>query len=380
MTMRPITRTTLAWGWCVAATVMLSSVSHAADSATWIKRILDIKNEASGSAEAAVAWKELVGQGPEAIPALLQALNQANPIAANYIHTIVDAISENARTAKKDLPEAELMAFLKETKNLPAARRLAFELIVDRKPDLKETLLAGMLNDRSNELRRDAIEQALRKLEKKPAEETKADLEKLFEVARDLDQVQAIAKKLEPMGVKKNLTEHFNFITSWWLIAPFDNVQGAGFAKPYAPEEKVDLDAKPIGKEGKPVEWVQKSTSDAFGSVDLNKELGKFKGAVAYAFAAVESPTEQPVELRVGSINAVVIFLNGKQIYAREEYHHGEEMDQYIGRGVLKPGRNEILIKVCQNEQTQSWAQRWQFQLRISDETGGKVPFKLLPR
>jgi hypothetical protein len=44
----------------------------------------------------------------------------------------------------------------------------------------------------------------------------------------------------------------------------------------------------------------------------------------------------------------------------------------------LKAGRNEILIKVCQNEQTDAWAQKWSFQLRVCDALGGAVPLTVV--
>jgi hypothetical protein len=69
------------------------------------------------------------------------------------------------------------------------------------------------------------------------------------------------------------------------------------------------------------------------------------------------------------------IFVNGKLLFAREEYHHGSKIDQYIVKGKLKAGTNEILLKVCQNEQTEAWAQKWTFQLRLSDAVGAAVPF-----
>jgi hypothetical protein len=49
------------------------------------------------------------------------------------------------------------------------------------------------------------------------------------------------------------------------------------------------------------------------------------------------------------------------------------DVDQYIYRGELKPGKNLILVKVLQNEQTESWAQNWQFQLRVCDAIGTAV-------
>ena len=99
------------------------------------------------------------------------------------------------------------------------------------------------------------------------------------------------------------------------------------------------------------------------------------KGAVAYAYAVIDSPKAQVVELRAGSPNGLKIFLNGKPIFAREEYHHGVKLDQYSARGTLKAGRNEILLKVCQNEQSEDWAQAWKFQVRVCDFVGAAVPF-----
>jgi hypothetical protein len=40
---------------------------------------------------------------------------------------------------------------------------------------------------------------------------------------------------------------------------------------------------------------------------------------------------------------------------------------------MLKKGRNEILVKICQNEQTEDWAQTWDFQLRVCDALGTAV-------
>src|SRR5215813_9125666 len=100
-------------------------------------------------------------------------------------------------------------------------------------------------------------------------------------------------------------------------------------------------------------------------------------GAVAYALAEIDCAVERPVHVRAGSQNAIKIFLNGKPIFFREEYHHGMQMDQHIGEGTLRPGRNTLLIKICQNEQSEDWAQNWSFQARVCDQAGGVVPVTL---
>jgi hypothetical protein len=48
-------------------------------------------------------------------------------------------------------------------------------------------------------------------------------------------------------------------------------------------------------------------------------------------------------------------------------------IDQYIVNASLKKGTNSILLKIAQNEQEESWAQRWQFQLRVCDNNGTAI-------
>ena len=73
------------------------------------------------------------------------------------------------------------------------------------------------------------------------------------------------------------------------------------------------------------------------------------------------------------SVNAVKVWLNGRPIAQHNVYHSGSQFDQYVSRVVLEPGRNVILVKVCQNAITPDWADAWGFQLRICDHNGTAV-------
>ena len=74
--------------------------------------------------------------------------------------------------------------------------------------------------------------------------------------------------------------------------------------------------------------------------------------------------------MRLSTPNAWKLWVNGEQIFARDEYHRGTMLDQYRVKTKLKSGPNTILLKVCQNEQTEEWAQTWAFQFRICDRAG----------
>lgn len=343
-----------------------------------LAKIKAVGAEGAGNVEAGKAWAVLVKQGPDVLIDLLTALDDASPRAANWLRSAVDAVAERTVSAGKPLPAGKLEAFVRDTKHSGSGRRLAYEWLVRVDASAPERLLPGMLNDPGQELRRDAVDIVIKKaqdaLDKKDDKSATDLYKKALDVARDRDQVTLVSDRLKKLGVEVDMTQQFGFITRWMLVGPFDNVKGVGFNQVYPPEKGVDLAATYTSKDNKKVTWQEHTTKEKLGVVDLNQVVGNLKGAVYYGYTVVSSPIERPVQIRAGSNNAVRIFLNGKEVYFREEYHHGMQMDQHIGKGILKAGRNEILIKVCQNEQTEAWAQQWSFQLRISDDIGGAVP------
>lgn len=360
--------------------LLLVPAARAADNAvsSLAARIKAVGREGAGNAEAAKAWQELVKLGPTALPDILEALDDADPRAANWLRAAVDAIAERELTAGRMLPAARLEAFVKDTRHSGQGRRLAFEWLTRADKTAPDRLIPGMANDPSVELRRDAIARLIAEVDNLAEKDKTAAAvayRKVLVNARDTDQVNHLAKQLALLGDKVDLAGHYGFIQKWLVIGPFDNVKKIGFDAVYPPEKGIDLKATYTGKDGAKLSWQPYATADSLGVVDLNKVIAKHMGAVGYAYTVIESAKEQPVQIRAGSNNAVKMWLNGKPIYFRDEYHHGMRMDQHTARAELKAGRNEILIKVCQNEQTDNWAQKWDFQLRVCDALGGMVPF-----
>jgi hypothetical protein len=324
--------------------------------------------------------------GGDALLPTLAAMDDASPTAANWLRSGVSALAEKETAAGKKLPAEKLEAFVTDRKHEPAARRLAYELLVEADPKAPDRLLPTMLDDPSVELRRDAVAAALTTVEKLDGKAAKTEYAKLFAAVRDEDQAKNIAAALEKHGGKPDLVGQFGIVTKWVLAGPFDAPKASGFQTPYPPETRLDLAAAYKGKGDAEVKWKPYTVEvdpksydlDQVGEVDLNKAIGKHKDAVAYAYAVVESDKELPVEIRYGCINASKLYLNGKQVFAREEYHHGENFDQYVAKVTLQAGKNRLLLKVCQNDQKESFAQVWQFKLRLCDATGGPVPVKIV--
>ncbi len=361
---------------CVAWLVLVGLVWAAPPQKTqqWIETLLAVGGRGQGNVEAARAWEQLVRQGPETILPLLEALDRAEPLAANWIRSAVETLAD--RTSQPPNQKA-LVEFIRQRRHAPRARRLAWELLGRWWPQKAQAMIPSFADDPSVELRREAIALRIEQLrQKEKAGAPRQELIRLAQAAlhhaRDEDQVRLLADKLSQWGQKVDLARHFGYILRWKLIGPFDNTNKKGFPIPYPPEREIDFSATYQGKVG-PVRWIDYTTTEANGRVDLNKALGKHMGAVAYAAAIFYSDRDQEVDIRVTSDCAVKFWLNGKLLGSYEVYHAGQRTDQYIGRGQLRRGKNIILVKCCQNEQTEPWAQGWQFRLRVCDRTGGAI-------
>lgn len=340
-----------------------------------VKTIQAVGPEGKGHREAAAAWQRLVQADAGQLPAILAGLDQAGPLAANWLRTAVDAIAERQLERGGKLPTAALEDFLRNTRHAARARRLAYEWLVRVDGSAADRLLPGMLDDPSPELRRDAVARQLGKaeaFEKAEKKDAAAAYHKALDSAVDLDQVRLLAERLRKLGRAVDIARQLGMIVRWKVVGPFDNTGEKGFDIAYPPEREANSNAAYPGKHGQ-VRWIEHATADEQGKVDLNRVLGQEKGVVGYAMTEFLADRQREVEFRLASFNAVKVWLNGRLIDQHHVYHAGSEMDQYVSRGELRPGRNVILVKVCQNEQTQDWAVYWYFQLRLCDERGKPV-------
>ena len=352
-----------------------SQNAEAATLADSLQTLRDVGAEGRGNEAAAKAWPTVAAANVSALPTILAAMDGANDIAANWLRAAVDTIVGRELKAGTKLPIAELRTFLAETKHHPRARRLAYDLITRAEPAAAEKLLAGMLDDPSNELRREAVQRLMdqgKNLVEKDAAKANAVYLQSLGGARDTDQVKEIAGQLRKLGQVVDLPRHFGFLMDWQVIGPFHNLKREGFETVFPPENEVDYKATYDGKSGK-IKWNALVSADEYGMVDINKPFGMLKEATAYTHTQFNSTTARHAQLRLGCKNGWKVWFNGRLIFGRDEYHRGMQIDQYSFPVALKAGNNTILIKLCQNEQTEEWTKEWQFQLRICDATGTAI-------
>ncbi|WP_425615901.1 hypothetical protein NA78x_005836 [Anatilimnocola sp. NA78] len=358
---------------CLVLTTVALAADPAHDLSPELAKIREVKAKGEGNRDAAAAMKKVSQADAAALPVIIAAMDGCDPLVENWIRAAAEAVAQKQIDAGKSLPLAQLELFLKDTRHSPRGRRLAFELVSLQDKGARERLIPTLLNDPSLELRREAVAKALDDAATISAEVTAIKLyQNALTAARDLDQIKVAAERLKFFKQEPDVATHMGFITNWQIVGPFDNVEDAGWDVAYPPEKGVDVKAKYAGQKEE-IGWVAHTTSDMFGIVDLTKVLDKHKGAVAYAYAEFLSDKAQPADFRLGSINANKLWVNGKELTANHVYHAGIEVDQYIAKGELKAGKNTILLKICQNEQKEAWAQDWKFQLRVCDSIGTAI-------
>ncbi len=358
--------------------LLLSTNSQRVDAAdsidAAIEAIRQVGTEGKGFEKALPAAEVLQDLPSEKLSMVLDGADGVNPIAENWFRGIVFGIAQQSGT-----PELKsLQDYVLDQQNNAIGRGIAMELITRENSSMGTTMLADLLNDPSLAIREMAVEQSIEKaaaLADSKQEDSVAVYRETLKAARHPKQLSRIVESLGKLGETVTTADAFSLILNWKSIAPFDNEGGVGFEATYGPEQQfakagmVDLEQQHEGKNGA-VSWQAVEGSDDEGLVDLADTYNKEKGAVAYLFAEFESSDDRAVQARLGCINANKVWVNGKEVMATEVYHSGSMLDQYVAPCDLRKGKNTILLKICQNEQEESWAQRWEFQFRLTDPTG----------
>ena len=335
------------------------SVAEAVTIATELANATGTRGQAALAAQA----DRISGIPADWIVPCLTAFANATPAGGNWLRSGIDRAVDRAG----DALSADALAVVVADRKQPArVRTLAFGWLKDRDRSRAEALLDGMLDDPALDLRREAVERQLAAVANADESAQKAAYRQCLAAARDVDQIESIATWLSEHGEKVNVAEVLGFVRNWRVSEAFDNAKGVGFAKAYPPE--ASLPALPES-----AKWKAVASTDKHGAIDLNAAIETKKGVLAYAVADVVMPRGGPAEVRIGSPCAVAVWVNGMPVMAHEIYHASEAIDQYVATAAFREGANTVLVKCCQNEQTEPWAADWKFQLRICDSLGSPL-------
>jgi hypothetical protein len=373
----------------VASFVVILCVLTAsrADAQDRLQTDLDlVARQGTGTLEGRAAWERLAQAGPETLLPILRAMNGRDTVACNWLRTALDRIV--AKAPPRRLPLDDLLAFVQDARNEGRARRLALDLVDERRPGTMERTLASALED--PEFRYEAVKITLLRAQSLLKKNAKADAENVFRralgAAREVDQARAAAAGLAALGVEISVARHLGFFRDWYIIGPFDAKGMQGFQLRYPPEDKVDLEAELDGQNGK-VRWKRYQAPDNNSGThqalvnlrDRATALGDADDAVAFAYTAFEVNAPLEAEFRGAADDNFTVYVNGEKVFAFEEYRNGVRHDRHRFPVQLKAGRNSVLVKICQTPAPNP-EPNWEFFLRAVDTTGKGLAWRsLLP-
>lgn len=344
---------------------------HAETSTELIKQLQSLQPNDASNQTATKTIKQLNAANDVTVIQSLTAMKGATPLGRNWLLGLANSLYRKSGKSQT----VELSTFLSDVSQDGEARYIAFQWLTANNAELRKRLLDGMKQDPSPELRYLAISEAV---EAKP---DTPELLSLLDSARHAQQVVSIIGVLKEKGTVVDQVKQFGLLTQWKLIGPFDNVGTVNFDKVFPVEAdwmngkvKDEYESKLV-VDGKNVnaKWINESAKSEDGTIDLAAIYSNEKGCIVYAATEFDSEKEQDAELRLGCINGNKTWLNGKLVMSNEVYHTDMKIDQYIETVRLKAGKNQILVKLSQNEQKEQWAQRFAFQLRVSDSTGKAI-------
>lgn len=139
-----------------------------------------------------------------------------------------------------------------------------------------------------------------------------------------------------------------NLEGTWYYIGPFDNTEKAGFEFAYPPEKAIDLKATYPGKGEQKAVWKEYKEFKPGKIMDLARLFPKDKyNSAVYLYHMFESPRAFALRLSLGSDDTISVFFNGKRLL-HEAYVRPAAPDQDFVDLPVKEGKNELLLKICQ--------------------------------
>ncbi|HXX94290.1 MAG TPA: VCBS repeat-containing protein [Planctomycetota bacterium] len=136
----------------------------------------------------------------------------------------------------------------------------------------------------------------------------------------------------------------------WWFIGGFDNTGGQGFDKVYPPEQGIDLGAKYPGKGNAKIGWQEGKFTDGQVQSFLPLVPAPLQtDSVAYLYREIDAETAAEIPASFGSDDTLTVWMNGKKLIS-ENVARGAAPDQSLAKLSIKPGKNKLLLKICQGQ------------------------------
>lgn len=138
--------------------------------------------------------------------------------------------------------------------------------------------------------------------------------------------------------------ESISSLKEWQFTGPFNNANGGGFDKAYAPQTNPQPDAVFKSLTDADVNWFSPAhleTQPYIATIDLFSE----REAIIYAQTFVDNPTEREVVLAAGFTGPIKVWVNDKLVVSEEEDLR-TDLDYKTSSLTLPAGTSRVLVQL----------------------------------
>ncbi|MFO7974170.1 MAG: HEAT repeat domain-containing protein [Candidatus Hydrogenedentota bacterium] len=246
----------------------------------------------------------------------------------------------------------------------PAIRRTALEGLA-RYPvaGAFDVIMASLADKPLAEAARAALPGLFGALVKNGEEEKALDVfNTVLKSGASPETVVNMVSRLQGLETSLDTTKLLGVVKQWHIIGPFQWKTEDDWETAFVGEPDINLES--LYKDGDAERrWKNVTTDDALGMVNLMGEIGQHDRVFAYAYTEVDVPEATPAQIRLGSDDGNVVWLNGEKVW-ENRVDRGAAVDQDIVPCQLQQGENRILVKISQG------AGGWNFMLRITKPDG----------
>jgi HEAT repeat protein len=184
--------------------------------------------------------------------------------------------------------------------------------------------------------------------------------ERILELSQDRATLTAAADALRTYGLSVNLAGPGGFVTGWWVTPPIAERAVMREENPLEITSAIDP-MVPVSYDGEMYPWTFHHVDDPLGLLNLEQASARQDNVGCYALATVVSDQDRDIQLKIGSDDGIVVWVNGEKVH-EVFVDRGWSVDQDVADAKLKEGPNQILCKVLQG------GAQWSVSVRLTED------------
>lgn len=182
---------------------------------------------------------------------------------------------------------------------------------------------------------------------------------------RDID-TGLVPGNIVSLSGESGVPARWMYISSWYIIGPFDNPNRVNLTRKFAPESTIDLNASYVGRNGERVRWQFMQTSNNPTTRDWTGARGRYQSmlqppgdppyTIWYGYTEVFFDRECDLWIATGSDDREDIWINDMHVWNSSNALKCWTINEGYRKVHFRKGRNRILVRLENGHYTMGYS------------------------